>query len=175
MRRTHRTSSRRAELTSPIFMWLAIFISVMIVGAWFVRQIRPLQSESQTINFDLEQFKIMISNACSSSSYYKEYNPRTERGLFMLNDTSICIKTGDLCNRLSTFTARDEDGLVMDDALLRCLNSSGMRDCVVLPCDVSNVLTEDLSNITFVYAVKEGAISFYSDNTIGDVKTRFMG
>ena len=142
---------RRADLVSPVFMWVAVFVVALIAGLWFIRQVKPLQGESERITYDLSEIKDLANIACASKVFYKEYNPRTEQGEIFANSTSVCI------------------------------NSSGFSDCVGVMCPlVSNLSQTDkslvnLKEITFVYIVKDKNITLYTDSTIGTIKGRYVG
>ena len=142
---TSKKSKKKGDIASPVFMWMAIFLVMIISGLWFVRKIRPLENVSQTVNYDLEQIKMSASYACSSDSYQKKYNPRTERGELVVNETGACI------------------------------NVTGIKYCTNFFCRLNNTLTEDLANITFIYIIKitNANVSIYSDNTIGDKISMF--
>jgi len=136
---------KKADVASPVFMWITIILVLLITGFWFMRQLRPLYMESQKSRFDIEQIKTAASNACNSATYFKQYNPRVEKGVLTINSTHACI------------------------------NVSGLINCITFFCPISNNLIENLANITFIYIVKEGQdINLYTDKTIGDLRDKYM-
>ena len=112
--------SKNADVMTATIMWIGVVIAVIISLSWFLTKLKPDQVAQETIRFDLSEIKQIVERACTSISFFKDYNPRTEEGYFFANQTNACI------------------------------NSSIFFDCITLTCNNSNTAVIDLSNITYI-------------------------
>ncbi len=108
---------KKADLASPIIMWMAILVVAIIVITWFSTNIRPLTGISAQIDYDLRQIFIYTDTGCISSYYTARYNPRTNQGNIYINESKVCIETKD------------------------------MSGCTELTCPISNYFEADLAKI----------------------------
>jgi hypothetical protein len=110
---------RKAEVGTEIIMWIAIVTIVVMVSTWYISNLRPLKGQAETAEFDMEQIRKAMNNACHSDNYSKNYNPRTEVGKINLTDGEVCIKSGDvyLCENFycSTDTIEDNENISLED------------------------------------------------------------
>ncbi len=81
----------RAETPTTIIMWLGSLMAVLIIIVWIGKNIYPHHLETQIINGDLEKLQYELSDACNSYLLNRTFNPRTETGEIIFNESLVCI------------------------------------------------------------------------------------
>lgn len=112
--------NNKADAMTATIMWIGVVIAVLLSVTWFIMKLRPHQSVEDAIRFDLSEIKSIVSRACVSKYFVKDYNPRIENGFLIANQTHACI------------------------------NSSLFFDCTSLSCNNSNNAIVDLASITYI-------------------------
>ncbi len=99
-------SGKKADLGSPIIMWIGVLIISLVVIVWYIDTIEPLYSDSNIIEDDLRNINQIVDVACNSHAYEKKYNPRMNSGNITINGTHNCMATEEIssCINLSCET-----------------------------------------------------------------------
>ena len=83
----------RADSSSYIILWGGTLIAVLIITTWYFQNFYNVSNELDLINDDLKIIRDSLNIACQSVYYRTEINPKNEKGLFEINDHTICINT----------------------------------------------------------------------------------
>ena len=96
----------RADTSSTLIMWMGSFIAMIIIVIWLAGHFYPTQAKVEEIQANLDDLKIELNSACTSTYYHNAINPSIEDGSFVVNDSSICISFRNLtsCTSLICFT-----------------------------------------------------------------------
>jgi hypothetical protein len=73
-------------------MWITLFSIITIIIAWAGMTIYPNHLEIQSIEFDVGEIRKIFTDACTDIIYLNTYNPRTNQGIFTINNTYFSIQ-----------------------------------------------------------------------------------
>ncbi|MBN2517752.1 MAG: hypothetical protein JXB14_02825 [Candidatus Altiarchaeota archaeon] len=114
----------RGSSVSTIILWLGSLLGFFIVFGWYSSLIQPTQLSFETVSADVQELQIRINSACGSTSYASWYNPRTEEGNFIINNSRVCIEI------------------------------PKKKKCLLSICDTNITKTIDLSEIIYINVAK---------------------
>lgn len=78
---------------ASVISWLAVVTTVIIVVFWYANHFNLDKLTLERIEGDLSGIRKLVDDGCELGYYSSKFNPQTEKGIFDVNRTSLCIIT----------------------------------------------------------------------------------
>ena len=84
---------RRGDAMAVGLLWGSIIFMAIIISMWASRNLYPVQADLSQIDEDLQALSKITSEACTSYTYERRYNPRVEEGTLTIEGFTLCMST----------------------------------------------------------------------------------
>ncbi len=118
-------AGKRGATPETVIMWGGVLLAAIILFTWGVKNFYPYYVASDKADHDLDNLYLKVLNACNAYYYKSKYNPVTEEGFLVINDT------------------------------LACIHLKGFKRCRVLLCPTRTSVNLSLRSLTVVNVVKD--------------------
>lgn len=81
-------------MVTEVVLWLAIITAVLLASMWLLGNFKNLRPEAEKIQNDITKMQTLINDACAAYNFSYKYNPVTESGFFLMDDSNVCVDSG---------------------------------------------------------------------------------